>query len=58
MEYMFRAAFERLVGFISFLIFTGLVVGWSIDMQRRAAAHKKEGLISLSKINKQVKLSK
>ncbi len=54
MEQMFRAAFERLLGIISFAIITGLIVGWTIDMQKRAATNKKIGLISLTKLNNEL----
>ena len=54
METMFRIYFERLLGFVSLLILTGLIVGWSIDLQRKAASQMKGGLISLTAINKEL----
>lgn len=51
MEQMFRIMFERLLGMISIGIITGLIVAWSIDMQKKAAQQKSVGLISLTKLN-------
>lgn len=51
MEQMFRTFFEKLIGFISLLIVTGLIATWSIDIQRKAASQKALGLISLKSIN-------
>ncbi len=54
MEAMFKQMLERLVDGIVILIVSGLIVGWSIDLQKKAAQQKRLGLISLLKVNQQL----
>lgn len=54
METLFKALFERLIDGIVVLVISGLIVGWTINMQKRAAQQKRYGLVSLLEINQQL----
>ncbi len=51
MESMFRAVFEKIIGGITLLVMLGTVTWWTIDLQKKAAAAKSRGLISMARIN-------
>ena len=52
MEPMFRVVFEKLIHAVVVLMMLGSVAWWTIDLQKKAASAKANGLISLTKINR------
>jgi hypothetical protein len=54
MQTLFKSFFERLIDGIVVLIVSGLIVHWTIDMQRHAARQGRIGLVSLTRINQQL----
>lgn len=54
METLFKVFFERLIDGVVVLVMSGLIVGWTIDLQKKASRQKHYGLVSLVQINRQL----
>lgn len=52
MEAMLCMFLEKLIHGIVLLVMLGSIVWWTIDLQKKAAAAKMNGLISLTEINR------